>query len=92
MRSRLSCFQRLPAKNKTTILQLSRQIIARDSTQRQAKSKEDWFLKQAEAMDMIVDEDLLASTRSKSRRNTGEEKTYQHFKMELHNLLQQKLF
>ena len=75
-----------------TRVKLSRQIIARDSTQRQAKSKEDWFLKQAEAMDMIVDEDLLASTRSKSRRNTGEEKTYQHFKMELHNLLQQKLF
>ena len=40
-------------------------------------------------MDMIVDEELLASTRSKSRRNTGDEKTYQHFKMELHNLLQQ---
>ena len=57
-----------------------------------AEQKEDWFLKQAEAMDMIVDEELLASTRSKSWRNTGDEKTYQHFKMELHNLLQQKLF
>ena len=35
-----------------TRIKLSRQLIARDSTQRQAKSKEDWFLKQAEAMDM----------------------------------------
>jgi len=75
-----------------TRVKLSRQIITRDSTQRQAQSKEDWFLKQAEAMDMIVDEELIASTRAKSKRNRGEEKSYQHFKMELNNLLQRDLF
>lgn len=75
-----------------TRVKLSRQILASDSAQKQAKAKEDWFLKQAEAMDMVVDEDLLLRTRSKGSRNQGEEKTYKHLKMQLNDLLNQELF
>lgn len=75
-----------------TRVKLSRQILASDSAQKQAKAKEDWFLKQAEAMDMVVDEDLLVRTRSKGSRNQGEEKTYRHLKMQLNDLLNRELF
>jgi ATP-dependent RNA helicase DDX24/MAK5 len=77
-------------KRATTRVKLARQIMQKDAKVKQSKSKENWLLKQAEAMDMIVDEALLESSRRNGSRTDGEERIYARLKYQLNDLLERE--